>query len=161
MSILAQILELAESDTNSDPEKLHSSETLEKYLTCLKSIKRPKIINKSELLDGVDRALRSIEGCIKLAESAIGSSTPQQNPEVLSPPKEWLGDILLGIDRVDSKLANCIKMAEGTLQNLKQKSGGGIYGGSGKTNPRLVRMGPSFSRKPQNPSPKPCSHSDS
>src|SRR6185503_10384793 len=45
-------------------------------------------------------------------------------------------------------------MAEGTLQNLKQKTGGGICGGSGKTNPRLVRMGPSISKKPQNPSPK-------
>ena len=47
-------------------------------------------------------------------------------------------------------------MAEGTLQNTKQKPGGGICGGSRKTNPRLVRMGPSFSRKPQNPSPKPA-----
>ena len=47
-------------------------------------------------------------------------------------------------------------MAKGTLQNTKQKSGGGICRGSRKTNPRLVRMGPSFSRKPQNPSPKPA-----
>jgi hypothetical protein len=47
-------------------------------------------------------------------------------------------------------------MAEGTLQNRMQKSGGGICGRSGKTNPRLVRMGPSFYRKPQNPSPKPA-----
>ena len=46
-------------------------------------------------------------------------------------------------------------MAEGTLQNMKQKPGGGIHGRSGMTNPRLARMGPSFSRKPQNPSPKP------
>ena len=64
--------------------------------------------------------------------------------------------IYSGIDRVDSKLADCIKMAKGTLQNMKQKSGGGICRGSRKTNPRLVRMGPSFSRKPQNPSPKPA-----
>ena len=48
-----QVLELAESDTNSDPEKPHISETLEKYLTCLNMIKRPRI-NNSELLDGVD-----------------------------------------------------------------------------------------------------------
>ena len=47
-------------------------------------------------------------------------------------------------------------MAESTLQNKKQKSGGGIYGGSGRTNPQLVWMGPSFSRKPQKPSPKPA-----
>ena len=47
-------------------------------------------------------------------------------------------------------------MAEGTLQNTKQKSRGRICEGSRKTNPRLVRMGPSFSRKPQNPSPKPA-----
>ena len=39
---------------------------------------------------------------------------------------------------------------------MKRKSGGGICGGYGKTNTRLVRMGPSFSRKPQNPSPKPA-----
>ena len=53
-------------------------------------------------------------------------------------------------------LIDYIKMAEGTLQNKKQKSGGGICRRSGRTNPRLVRMGPSFSRKPQNPSPKPA-----
>ena len=47
-------------------------------------------------------------------------------------------------------------MAEVTLQNKQQKSGGGICGRSGRINPRLVRMGPSFSRKPQNPSPKPA-----
>ena len=47
-------------------------------------------------------------------------------------------------------------MAEGTLQNLKQKLGGGICGGYDETNPRLVRMGPSISRIPQNPSPKPA-----
>ena len=45
-------------------------------------------------------------------------------------------------------------MAEGTLQNTKQKSGGGICGGSAETNPQLVRMGPSISRIPQSPSPK-------
>ena len=66
VSTPTRILELAESDTNSDPENLHFSETLGKYVTDLKSIKRPKI-NNSELLDGVDRVSRSIEGCIKLA----------------------------------------------------------------------------------------------
>ena len=49
--------------------------------------------------------------------------------------------MLSGIDRVNSKLANCIKVAESTLQNKEQKSGGGIYGGAGETNPRLVWMG--------------------
>ena len=47
-------------------------------------------------------------------------------------------------------------MAEGTLQNKKQKLGGGIYERSGRKNPWLVRMGPSFSRKSHNPSPKPA-----
>ena len=46
--------ESVEFDTNSDSENLHFSETLGKYVTYLKSIKRPKIVN-SELLDGVDR----------------------------------------------------------------------------------------------------------
>ena len=64
--------------------------------------------------------------------------------------------MLLGIDRVNSELANCIKVAESTLQNKEQKSGGGICGGAGETNPRLVRMGPSISRIPQSPSPKPA-----
>jgi len=64
--------------------------------------------------------------------------------------------MLSGVDRVDSTLVDCIKIAESTLQKKKQKSGGGICGGSGKINPRLVRMGPSFSRKPQNPSLKPA-----
>src|SRR6185312_1777710 len=41
-------------------------------------------------------------------------------------------------------------------QNMMQKSGGGICGGSGDTNPWLVRMGPSISRIPQSPSPKPA-----
>ena len=64
--------------------------------------------------------------------------------------------MLSGIDQVSSKLADCIKMAESTLQNKEQKTGGGIYGGAGETNPRLVRMGPSISRIPQNLSPKPA-----
>ena len=64
--------------------------------------------------------------------------------------------MLLGIDRVNSKLANCIKVAESTLQDKEQKSGGGICGGAGETNPQLVRMGPSISRIPQSPSPKPA-----
>ena len=54
VSTPTRVLKLAEFDTNSDPEKSHFSETLGKYLTCLKSIKRPRI-NNSELLDGVDR----------------------------------------------------------------------------------------------------------
>jgi len=89
-------------------------------------------------------------------ESALGSSTSQQNPQALNPPQERSGNILSGIGRVDSKLADCIKMAEGTLQNTKQKSGGRICGGSGKINPRIVRMGPSSSRKTQNTPPKPA-----
>ena len=97
-------LSSVEFDTNSDSEKPHFSKTLGKYLTHLKTIKRPKI-NNSELLDGVDRVSQSIEGCIKLAETALGSSTSQQNPEVLNPPQKRSGDILSGIDRVDSKLA--------------------------------------------------------
>ena len=47
-------------------------------------------------------------------------------------------------------------MAESTLQNKEQKSGGEICGGAGETNPRLVQMGPSISRIPQSPSPKPA-----
>ena len=53
VSTPTRILELAESDTNSDLENLQFSKTLGKYLTYLKSIKRPKIDN-SELLNGVD-----------------------------------------------------------------------------------------------------------
>ena len=121
-------------------------------MTYLKSIKCPKIVN-SELLDGVDRVSRSIEGCIKLAESALGSSKIQQNPETLNPPQERSGDMLSGIDRVDSKLIDCIKMAESTLQK-KQNSGGETYGKPEEANPQLVRMGPPPSGKPQNPSPK-------
>jgi outer membrane protein OmpA-like peptidoglycan-associated protein len=47
-------LRSAEFNTNSNSEKPHFSETLRKYATYLKSIKRPKI-NNSELLDGIDR----------------------------------------------------------------------------------------------------------
>ena len=57
---------------------------------------------------------------------------------------------------MDSKLIDCIKLAKSTLQNKEQKTGGGICGGSGETNPRLVRLGPSISRITQNPSPKPA-----
>ena len=71
VSTLTQALELAEYDTNSDPEKTHFSEILRKYMTDLKTIKRP-MINNSELLDGVDLVSRSIKGCIKLAETALG-----------------------------------------------------------------------------------------
>ena len=41
-------------------------------------------------------------------------------------------------------------------KHKEQKSGGGICGGAGETNPQLVRMGPSISRIPQSPSPKPA-----
>ena len=85
VSTPTRIHESVEFDTNFDSENPHFSETLEKYMAYLKSIKRPKIDN-SELLDGVDRVSRSIEGCIKLAESALGSSKTQQNPEALNPP---------------------------------------------------------------------------
>jgi hypothetical protein len=57
---------------------------------------------------------------------------------------------------VNSKLAGCIKLAESTLQDKGQKTGGGICGGSGETNPQLAHMGPSISRIPQSPSPKPA-----
>ena len=145
MSTPTRPLDLAESDANSDTEG--------KCLTHLKTIKRPKI-NNLELLEGVDQVSQVILGCIKLAEAALGSSTSQQNPEVLNPPQKRSGEILSDIDRVDSKLADCIKIAESTLQNKEQKLGGGIYGGSGETNPQLVRMGPSISKIPQGPSPK-------
>ena len=136
MSTPTRVLGLVEFDTKSDSEKLHSSETLRKCLTYLKSMKRPKIDN-SKLLDGVDRVSRSIEGCIKLAESTLGSSKPQQNQEALNPPHEWLGDILSGIDQVDSTLINCIKMVESTMQNKKKKSGGGICGDLERQTPGL------------------------
>ena len=57
---------------------------------------------------------------------------------------------------MNSKLAGCIKLAESTLQDKGQKTGGGICGGSGEIDPRLVRMGLSISRIPQRPSPKPA-----
>ena len=116
VSTPTRIHESAESDTNSDSENLHFFDTLGKYMVYLKSIKCPKIVN-SELLDGVDRVSRSIEGCIKLVESTLGSI--QQNSETLNPPQEWSGDMLSGIDRADSKLINCINIAESTLQNKK------------------------------------------
>jgi len=55
VSTPTQAFDLAESDINSDTEKTHFSETLGKYLTHLKMIKCPKIINNSKLLDGVDQ----------------------------------------------------------------------------------------------------------
>ena len=73
VSTPTQIHGPVEFHTNSDSENLHFSKILRKYVDYLKSIKRPKIVN-SELLDGVNRVSRSIEGCIKLAESALGSS---------------------------------------------------------------------------------------
>ena len=76
MSPPTRTLGSAEFGANSDSEKSHFSEALGKYVTYLKSIKCPKI-NNSELLDGVDRVLQSIEGCIKLAESTLGSSKLQ------------------------------------------------------------------------------------
>ena len=136
MSTLTRTLGSVEFDTNSDSEKPHFFKTPGKYLNHLNTIKRPKIKN-SELLDGINRVSRSIEGCIKLAEMALG--TPKsQNPEVLNPPQKRSGDILSGIDRVDSKLIDCIKLAKTTLPNKEQKMGGGICGGSGETNPRSV-----------------------
>src|SRR6185437_2642482 len=107
-------------------------------------------------LAGVDQVSRSIEGCIKLAETALGPYMSQQVPEALNPSQKRSGDMLSGIDRVNSKLADCIKVAESTMQNKEQKAGGGICGGASETNPRLVRMELSISRIPQSPSPKPA-----
>ena len=121
MSTPTHIHELAEFDANSNSENFQFSETLGKYMAYLKSIKRPKIVN-SELLDGVDRVSRSIEGCIKLAESALSSSKAQQITETLNPPQERTGDMFSGIDPVKSTLINCINMAESTLQHKKQNS---------------------------------------
>ena len=45
VSTPTQIHKLAESDTNSDPENLHFSKSLGKYVAYLKSIKRPKLVN--------------------------------------------------------------------------------------------------------------------
>ena len=103
----------------------------------LKSIKRPKIVN-SELLDGVDRVSRSIEGCIKLAESVLGSSKAQQSPETLNPPPEWSGDVFLGIDRVESALIDCINKAKSTLQGKKQNLGREVCRKTEKANPGLI-----------------------
>ena len=66
-------LGLVEFDINSDSEKPYFSKTLGKYLAHLKTIKCPKIKN-SELLARVDQVSRSIEGCIKLAETALSPS---------------------------------------------------------------------------------------
>ena len=73
MSTPTRTLGSVEIDTNSNPEKPHFSKTIGKYLTHLKTIKCPKIKN-SELLGGVDQVSRSIEGCIKLAETTLSSS---------------------------------------------------------------------------------------
>ena len=54
VSTSTQTVGSVEFDINSDSEKPHFSETLGKYVTYLKSIKRPKM-NNSELLNGVDR----------------------------------------------------------------------------------------------------------
>ena len=73
MSTPTRTDESSESDTNSNFENFQFSQTLGEYVAYLKSIKHPRVVN-SELLDGVDRVSRSIEGCIKHAESALGSS---------------------------------------------------------------------------------------
>ena len=115
MSTPTRTHELTESDTNSDPENLHFSKNLGKYVTYLKSIKHPKVVN-SELLDGVDRVSRSIVGCIKLAKSALGQPKTQKNLEDRNPRCARAGDMFSGIDQVDSALSNCINLAEDTLQ---------------------------------------------
>ena len=62
--------ESTEPDVTPDSKNFQFSETFGKYVAYLKSIKRPRVVN-SELLDGVDRVSRSIEGYIKLAKSAL------------------------------------------------------------------------------------------
>jgi hypothetical protein len=118
MSTPTSANESAESDINLNSENFQFSQTLGKYVAYLKSIKRPKVVN-SELLDGVDRVSRSIEGCIKLAESALGPSKIQHNPEPLNPRHFRSGDMFSRIDRVDSSLIDCINVAENILQHKK------------------------------------------
>ena len=158
MSTPTRTLGSVEFDTNPDSEKSHFSKTHGKYLTHLKMIKCPKIKN-SELLDGINQISRSIEGCIKLTEMALG--TPKsQNPKVLNPPQKRSRDILSGIDQVDSKLIDCINIAESTLQNKGHKTGGGICGGSGETNP-ACSVGTVYLQDTSEPFTETCPHSDS
>jgi len=126
---------------NSDSEKPYFSKTLGKYLAHLKTIKRPKIKN-SELLAGVDQVSRSIEGCIKLAETALSPSAPQQNPKALNPPRRS-GDTLSGVDRVNL---------------IGWSYGGSIIGGYAAAHPdkveRLVMLSPAYDRDhPEAPVP--------
>ena len=80
----------------------------------LKSLKRPRVTNP-ELLDGVDRVSRSIEGSIKLAESALGQTKTDQNPENSNPQHDQTGDIFSGLDQIDSMIIDCINIDEDTL----------------------------------------------
>ena len=108
-------------------------------MTYLKSLNCHRV-NNFELLDGVDRASRSIEGCIKLAESALGQTKMHQNPEDLNSRHDRTGDIFSGIDRVDDTLIDCINMVEDTLQHgnsKKQDLTSMPCGKLDKANPRL------------------------
>ena len=112
-------------------------------MTYLKSLNCPRVSN-FELLDGVDRVSRSIEGCNKLAESALGQTKMHQNPEDPNPQCDRMGDIFSGINRVDATLVDCINMAEDTLQqgnSKKRHMTAKPCGKTDKANPQLDRMG--------------------
>jgi hypothetical protein len=61
-----------------------------------------------------------------------------------------------GIDRVDSTLVDCLNMAEETLRHMKQVEIRKTCGKLEKAKPRLERMGPPPSGKPQDSSSKPA-----
>jgi len=108
-----------ESDVTPDSKNFQFSDTLGKYVAYLKSIKRPRVSN-SELLDGVDQVSRTIAGCIKLAESALGQTKTHQTPDNLNPQRAQTGDIFVGLD-LDSLLPDCVNIAEDTLQARDSK----------------------------------------
>lgn len=92
------------------------SDLIKCYFRELNSILRQKIEN-SDLINGVDRVLRSLADCIDLAESSLGKQNTRFEPEKSSPRFTRTGDIFSGHDRVDSKIADCIKLAEDTLRS--------------------------------------------
>ena len=65
-----------ESDANSDTEDFQFSETLEKYVAYLKSIKCPKIVNL-EVLNEVDRVSRQLRDASNLQNQL--SAHPRHN----------------------------------------------------------------------------------
>jgi len=95
-----------------------STATIESYLKDLMKIRHPRVDN-SELLSGIGRVSKSIEGCINLAESSFWMKKSRATFKKATRKRKPSEDIFLKIDNIDEKIAKCLQLIEDMFNKKK------------------------------------------